>query len=108
MSDQKTDEVLNQSIIPAMFARVATGGATPQEAMDLAQTAKERLPDSPFVMDTLGWVYFKKGFYDLALVEVVDSLEKAVESVSEGDAEDPVGEDHAPSAEGHLGTAAAG
>jgi tetratricopeptide (TPR) repeat protein len=31
------------------------------EALGLAQMAKERLPDSPFVMYTLGWVYYKKG-----------------------------------------------
>ena len=48
-----------------------------QEALGLAQMAKERLPDSPFVMDTLGWVYYKKGLYDLALVEVADSLAKS-------------------------------
>jgi len=36
-SNAATDEVLNLRIISAMFAQVASGGATPQEAMDLAQ-----------------------------------------------------------------------
>ena len=27
-------------------------------------------------MDTLGWVYYKKGFYDLAIGEFSDSLSK--------------------------------
>jgi Flp pilus assembly protein TadD len=51
-----------------------------EEALVLAQMAKERLPNSPFVMDTLGWAYYKKGFYDLALVEVADSLVKVPEN----------------------------
>jgi len=51
-----------------------------QEALSLAQIAKEKLPDSPFAMDTLGWAYYKKGFYDLALVEIADSLEKVPEN----------------------------
>ncbi|NNE88313.1 MAG: extracellular solute-binding protein [Silicimonas sp.] len=36
-SNAATDDVLNQRIISAMFARVASGSATPKEAMDLAQ-----------------------------------------------------------------------
>ena len=46
------------------------------KALELAQLAKERLPNSPYVMDTLGWVYYKKGFYDLAIAEFSDALEK--------------------------------
>ena len=38
--------------------------------------AKEKLPEDPNVMDTLGWVYFKKGLYDNAISEFTDSLEK--------------------------------
>jgi multiple sugar transport system substrate-binding protein len=38
-SNAATDEVLNRHIIPEMFSRVATGAATPQEAMDLASAA---------------------------------------------------------------------
>ncbi|MDW3223902.1 MAG: extracellular solute-binding protein [Paracoccaceae bacterium] len=37
-SNAATEEVLNRRIISAMFARVASGSATPQEAMELAQT----------------------------------------------------------------------
>jgi len=46
------------------------------EALGLAQKAKEKLPNSPYVMDTLGWVYFKKGLYDSAIGEFSDSLAK--------------------------------
>ena len=42
--------------------------------MTLAQGAKEKLPDSPYVMDTLGWVYYKNGLYDLAICELSASL----------------------------------
>ena len=45
-------------------------------AGELARLAKEKLPDDPNVMDTLGWVYYKKGLYDSAIAEFSDSLEK--------------------------------
>ncbi len=38
-SNAATDEVVSRRIIPEMFARVAKGTATPQEAMDLAGAA---------------------------------------------------------------------
>jgi tetratricopeptide (TPR) repeat protein len=31
-----------------------------EEALQLAQAAKSKLPDEPHVSDTLGWIYFKK------------------------------------------------
>ena len=46
------------------------------EALVLAQKAKEKLPDSPYIMDTLGWAYYKKGLYGLAIGEFSDSLAK--------------------------------
>ena len=46
------------------------------EALDFARLAKEKLPDDPNVMDTLGWVYYKKGLYDSAIGEFADCLEK--------------------------------
>jgi len=46
------------------------------EALMLAKKAKESLPEDPSVMDTLGWIYYKKGLYDSAIVEFSDSLEK--------------------------------
>ena len=50
------------------------------EALMLAQTARERMPEDPNVMDTLGWVYFKKGLYDSAIREFRDSLTKSPDS----------------------------
>jgi len=46
------------------------------EALMLAKKAKEKLYEDPSVMDTLGWIYFKKGLYDSAIVEFNDSLQK--------------------------------
>jgi tetratricopeptide (TPR) repeat protein len=46
------------------------------EALRLARTAKEILPEDPNVMDTLGWVLFKKQIYDLAVSELKASLAK--------------------------------
>ncbi len=36
-------------------------------ALQLAQTAKQKIPDHPEVNDTLGWIYVKKGLPSLAL-----------------------------------------
>jgi tetratricopeptide (TPR) repeat protein len=52
------------------------------EAMGLAQTAREQLPEDPSVMDTLGWIYYKKGLYDTAIGEFIDSLEKIPENAT--------------------------
>jgi tetratricopeptide (TPR) repeat protein len=46
------------------------------EALVLAQKAKEKLPDDPNVADTLGLIYYKKGLYDSAIGQFADSLEK--------------------------------
>ncbi len=36
-------------------------------ALSLAQTAQRGMPDSPDAADTLGWVYYQKGAYPLAV-----------------------------------------
>ena len=46
------------------------------EAFKFARIAKEKLPDDPSVMDTLGWIYYKKGLYGNAVQEISDSLQK--------------------------------
>ncbi|MBW2246973.1 MAG: tetratricopeptide repeat protein [Deltaproteobacteria bacterium] len=46
------------------------------EALELARNAKEKLPNDPNVMDTLGLIYYKKGFFDSAIGEFADSLEQ--------------------------------
>ena len=45
-------------------------------ALGFAQDAKERFPEDPGIMDTMGWIYYKKGRYDMAIMEFEDSLKK--------------------------------
>ena len=42
-------------------------GGNLDDALVLAQTAQRSMPDSPDAADTLGWVYYQKGEYPLAL-----------------------------------------
>ena len=46
------------------------------EALQLAQAAKSRLPDSGDVADTLGWLYFKKGLAARAIEELKPAVER--------------------------------
>ena len=39
----------------------------PDEAMKYAQNAVELAPEEPSIVDTLGWVYYRKGLYENAL-----------------------------------------
>ena len=45
-------------------------------ALQLAQTAKQKLPDDPAIIDTLGWVYYKKNLPDLAIPILRQSVER--------------------------------
>lgn len=46
------------------------------DALQLVQTARTKLPDSPEVNDTLGWIYYKKGLHDQAIAAFKQSVEK--------------------------------
>jgi tetratricopeptide (TPR) repeat protein len=48
-----------------------------EEALGLARKAREQVPESPEVADTLGWLYYRKGLYDLAAKELERALAKA-------------------------------
>jgi tetratricopeptide (TPR) repeat protein len=52
----------------------ADHGGSLADALQLAQKAKASQPDDPNVNDTLGWVYYKQGFFSSA----VPALEAAV------------------------------
>jgi tetratricopeptide (TPR) repeat protein len=45
----------------------ADQGIKLDEAMDLIQKALKIKPESGYIIDSLGWVYFQKGLYDKAL-----------------------------------------
>jgi Tfp pilus assembly protein PilF len=54
----------------------AEGGGNLDTALQLARTAKEQLPDTPQVNDTLGWIYVKKALPSLAVPLLQAAVEK--------------------------------
>jgi tetratricopeptide (TPR) repeat protein len=48
----------------------------PDEALKFAQQAAEKAPDSPFVQDTLGWIYYRKGLYSIAVRYLKTAVDK--------------------------------
>jgi tetratricopeptide (TPR) repeat protein len=48
-------------------------------ALALVQTAREKLPDSPAVFDAMGWIYYRRGDYSLALNTLQEALRLAEE-----------------------------
>jgi Flp pilus assembly protein TadD len=58
--------------------RLANQGGAADEALKLAQQAKELAPQNPAVDDTLGWAYYQKGLYKNA----VTHLESSISSVA--------------------------
>jgi tetratricopeptide (TPR) repeat protein len=54
----------------------AESGTNLDAALELAKTAKARLPDRPDINDTLGWVYYKKGLYTMAVPPLLESVGK--------------------------------
>ena len=52
-------------------------GAWRQFRPGIASGSKgSRNPDSPQILDTLGWIYYEKGLYDNAVALLKDSSEK--------------------------------
>ena len=70
------------------------------EAVQLAEAANKLVPGNFQILDTLGWVYYKKGDYQKA----VESISEAIKVVDKAEAENPaVTKD--PSMYYHLGLA---
>lgn len=44
------------------------------EALSLAQRAKEAAPENSHILDTLGWIYYRKGMYQQAVRELEGAL----------------------------------
>lgn len=49
-----------------LAANLCDYGRNLDEALSFAQIAREAAPEDPYIADTLGWVYFRKGLLDLA------------------------------------------
>lgn len=54
-------------------------GGDKEKALELAQLAKEGLPDDPRVSDTLGWILYKRGVYQRAIGLLHESAAKLPE-----------------------------
>lgn len=51
-------------------------------ALSLAQIARQKMPDSPSVADTLAWIYYHKGVYAFAADLLREALQKAPDSAT--------------------------
>lgn len=49
-------------------------GGNVDVAMNMAQTARRAMPDSPNAADTLGWAYYHKGIYQSAISQFQEAL----------------------------------
>jgi len=63
-----------------LIAEEGGGDKVMEEALKLAQKAVDRFPHDPGIVDTLGWVYFQRGEYELAYVQLQKVLDKGVDS----------------------------
>ena len=50
-----------------LAVRLAEDRSTVDEALRMAERAKEVAPDNPAVDDTIGWIYYQKGLYPTAV-----------------------------------------
>ncbi len=51
------------------------------EAFELIQQALELRPNDPYILDSMGWVHYKQGEYELALKFLKDALERRYDPV---------------------------
>ncbi len=49
-----------------LASNLTESGGNLDEALKFAQIAREEMPEDPIIGDTLGWVYYKKGLFDIA------------------------------------------
>ena len=68
--DEKNAGVLNG------LAYLLADNGQADEALKYAQQAKELAPDNPAVDDTLGWTYYKKGLYSMAVTQLESATAK--------------------------------
>jgi len=59
-----------------LAANLADHGGNLDEALKFAQVAREAAPEDPNVADTLGWIYYKKGLFDISYPLISDASKK--------------------------------
>jgi predicted Zn-dependent protease len=70
-------EIANAPVVANNLAFIyAEQGANLDVALQLASSAKQQMPDSADVDDTLGWVYYKKDLAAMAVRPLEESLAK--------------------------------
>jgi tetratricopeptide (TPR) repeat protein len=52
-------------------------GENIDEALSLAQIARQKMPDSPSAADTLAWIYYRKGLYGMAANLLQEALQRS-------------------------------
>jgi len=70
---------INPKFVPAannLAYLYAEKGENIDEALTLAQSAKEQFPDDPHISDTLGWIFYKKNIYTRAITYLKEANEK--------------------------------
>ena len=70
---------LNPKFAPAannLAWLMAEHGGDLDGALSYAQTAREQKPDDPNIADTLGWIYYKKNAFPLAVNLLKEAVEK--------------------------------
>jgi Flp pilus assembly protein TadD len=60
---------------------LADDGESLDEALQLAQLAKSRMPSASYVSDTLGWVFFKRGLYQSSVEALREASKKSPNDV---------------------------
>jgi Tfp pilus assembly protein PilF len=76
---RKVLEIVPNSVVALnnLAYLLAADGKQPDEALKLAQQAKEIAPDQPMVEDTLGWALYQKGIYRTAVAHLEDAVSKS-------------------------------
>ncbi|MCU1270098.1 MAG: Tetratricopeptide 1 repeat-containing protein [Acidobacteriaceae bacterium] len=57
-------------------------GGNIDEALSLAQIARQKMPDSPSAADTLAWIYYRKGIYGMASNLLLEALQKSPDNAT--------------------------
>lgn len=57
-------------------------GQTPDQALSLAEIARQAMPDSPTTADTLAWAYYHTGTYPFARDLLEDAINDAPDNAS--------------------------